>query len=142
MGRVVGQACAKRGRIDVIVNNAGYGLFGAAEEVSDEQVRLQIDTNLIGSIAVIRACWTDERVTHDGPRFHYDGLRVEPKPRQSPPDVWLGGIAPSELPLAGHLGHRGRQAIDRHRAAPARDYTGPRWPASVARARAARRRRS
>ena len=43
------------GRIDVVVNNAGYGLFGAAEEVSDRQIRGQIDTNLIGSIQVIRA---------------------------------------------------------------------------------------
>jgi probable F420-dependent oxidoreductase len=55
------------------------------------------------SLAVIRACWTDERVTHHGARFHYDGLRVEPKPRQSPPDVWLGGIAPSELRRVGRL---------------------------------------
>jgi len=43
------------GRIDVVVNNAGYRLFGAAEEVSDDQIRHQIDTNLIGSIQVIRA---------------------------------------------------------------------------------------
>ena len=43
------------GKIDVVINNAGYGLFGAAEEVSDEQIRHQIDTNLIGSIQVIRA---------------------------------------------------------------------------------------
>jgi NAD(P)-dependent dehydrogenase (short-subunit alcohol dehydrogenase family) len=43
------------GRIDVVVNNAGYGLIGAAEELTDEQIRHQIDTNLIGSIQVIRA---------------------------------------------------------------------------------------
>lgn len=48
-------AFAHFGRIDVVVNNAGYGLFGAAEELSDEQIRHQIDTNLIGSIQVIRA---------------------------------------------------------------------------------------
>ena len=52
---VVDQAFAETGRIDVIVNNAGYGLFGAAEEVSDDQIRHQIDTNVIGSIQVIRA---------------------------------------------------------------------------------------
>lgn len=52
---VVDLAFGELGRIDVIVSNAGYGLFGAAEEVSDEQIRHQIDTNLIGSIAVIRA---------------------------------------------------------------------------------------
>ena len=55
------------------------------------------------ALAVIRACWTEERVTHDGARFHYDGLRVEPKPSQSPPDVWLGGFAPSELRRVGRL---------------------------------------
>lgn len=53
--RVVAAAFAALGRIDVVVNNAGYGLFGAAEEVSDEQIRRQVDTNLIGSIQVIRA---------------------------------------------------------------------------------------
>ncbi|MGI4745323.1 MAG: SDR family oxidoreductase [Janthinobacterium lividum] len=52
---VVDRAFGDFGRIDVVVNNAGYGLFGAAEEASDEQVRHQIDTNLLGSIAVIRA---------------------------------------------------------------------------------------
>lgn len=43
------------GRIDVLVNNAGYGLFGAAEEVSEEQIRHQIETNLLGSILSIKA---------------------------------------------------------------------------------------
>jgi NAD(P)-dependent dehydrogenase (short-subunit alcohol dehydrogenase family) len=52
---VVERAFDQMGRIDVVVNNAGYGLFGAAEEVSDDQIRRQIDTNLIGSIQVIRA---------------------------------------------------------------------------------------
>ncbi len=53
--RVVDQAFSAMGRIDVVVNNAGYGLFGAAEEVSDDAIRRQIDTNVIGSIQVIRA---------------------------------------------------------------------------------------
>ena len=53
--RTVDEAFTRMGRIDVVVNNAGYGLFGAAEEVSDEQIRHQIDTNIMGSIEVIRA---------------------------------------------------------------------------------------
>jgi NAD(P)-dependent dehydrogenase (short-subunit alcohol dehydrogenase family) len=52
---VVDGAFNELGRIDVVVNNAGYGLFGAAEEVTDNQIRHQIDTNLIGSMQVIRA---------------------------------------------------------------------------------------
>jgi NAD(P)-dependent dehydrogenase (short-subunit alcohol dehydrogenase family) len=43
------------GRIDVVVSNAGYGLFGAAEELTDEQVSRIIATNLTGSIQLIRA---------------------------------------------------------------------------------------
>ncbi len=52
---VVEAAFAHFGRIDVVVNNAGYGLFGAAEELTDEQIDHQLGTNLLGSIAVIRA---------------------------------------------------------------------------------------
>jgi NAD(P)-dependent dehydrogenase (short-subunit alcohol dehydrogenase family) len=51
----IGAAFEAMGRIDVVVNNAGYGLFGAAEEVTDEQIDRQIATNLTGSIQVIRA---------------------------------------------------------------------------------------
>jgi NAD(P)-dependent dehydrogenase (short-subunit alcohol dehydrogenase family) len=53
--QVVDAAFAELGPIDVVVSNAAYGLFGAAEEVTDEQVRHQIDTNLVGSIHLIRA---------------------------------------------------------------------------------------
>jgi probable F420-dependent oxidoreductase len=55
------------------------------------------------ALAVVRACWSEPEVTHHGPRFAYERLRVEPKPLQSPPDVWLGGIAPSELRRVGRL---------------------------------------
>jgi len=53
--QVTSRAFAELGRIDVVVSNAAYGLVGAAEELSDEQIRQQVDTNLIGSIQVIRA---------------------------------------------------------------------------------------
>ena len=52
---VVEKAFADLGRIDVIVSNAGYGLFGAAEELSDEQVAHQLSTNLVGPIQLVRA---------------------------------------------------------------------------------------
>jgi len=53
--QVVNKAFADLGKIDVVVNNVGYGLFGAAEELTNEQIAHQIDTNLIGSIQVVRA---------------------------------------------------------------------------------------
>ena len=52
---VVDAAAELLGGLDVVVNNAGYGLFGAAEEVSDAQIDDQIATNLRGSIQVARA---------------------------------------------------------------------------------------
>lgn len=55
MRDAVSQAFTTFGRIDVVVSNAGYGLFGAAEEASDEQIERQIATNLTGSIQFIRA---------------------------------------------------------------------------------------
>ena len=53
--KVVNSAFATLGQIDVVVNNAGYGLFCAVEEASDHQIEHQIKTNIIGSIQVIRA---------------------------------------------------------------------------------------
>jgi NAD(P)-dependent dehydrogenase (short-subunit alcohol dehydrogenase family) len=53
--RTVTQAFEVMGRIDVVVSNAAYGLFGAAEELTDVQIERQIATNLTGSIQVIRA---------------------------------------------------------------------------------------
>lgn len=52
---VVDEAFARTDRIDVVVNNAGYGLFAAVEEPTDDQIRQVVDTNLMGSIFVIRA---------------------------------------------------------------------------------------
>jgi NAD(P)-dependent dehydrogenase (short-subunit alcohol dehydrogenase family) len=43
------------GRIDVLVNNAGFGITGAAEAYSEEQVRSQLETNLYAPIAITRA---------------------------------------------------------------------------------------
>ncbi len=55
------------------------------------------------ALTVMRSCWSDAAVTFHGDRFHYEGLRVQPKPKQQPLEVWLGGIAPSELKRVGRL---------------------------------------
>ncbi|CAG9170485.1 3-phenylpropionate-dihydrodiol/cinnamic acid-dihydrodiol dehydrogenase [Cupriavidus laharis] len=48
-------AVARFGRIDVLVNNAGYGLLGAVEEASREEVQNQFATNVFGLLGVTRA---------------------------------------------------------------------------------------
>jgi NAD(P)-dependent dehydrogenase (short-subunit alcohol dehydrogenase family) len=52
---VVDRSFAALGRIDAVISNAGYGLFGAAEELTDQQVDHMIATNLTGSIQLIRS---------------------------------------------------------------------------------------
>jgi NAD(P)-dependent dehydrogenase (short-subunit alcohol dehydrogenase family) len=92
--RTVDAAYAALGRIDVVVNNAGYGLFGAAEEVTDEQIVQQIQTNLIGSIQVARAAlphlragWRPHPATVHGGR--------------------AGGVSGRVAVSRGQVGHRG-----------------------------------
>jgi NAD(P)-dependent dehydrogenase (short-subunit alcohol dehydrogenase family) len=43
------------GRLDIVVNNAGYGLFGAVEEVSEQEARDQLETNFFGALWVTQA---------------------------------------------------------------------------------------
>jgi NAD(P)-dependent dehydrogenase (short-subunit alcohol dehydrogenase family) len=43
------------GRIDVLVNNAGYALFGALEDLSMDEIKAQLETNLFGAIRVMKA---------------------------------------------------------------------------------------
>ena len=43
------------GRIDILINNAGYGLFGAIEEVSMAEARQQMETNFFGALALTQA---------------------------------------------------------------------------------------
>lgn len=52
--KTVKDAFAKHGKIDVIVSNAGYGLFGCVEELKDEEINHIIATNLTGSIQLIK----------------------------------------------------------------------------------------
>lgn len=53
--RAVADTVSHFGKIDVLVNNAGFGIVGAAEAYSDEQVRSQLETNLYAPITITRA---------------------------------------------------------------------------------------
>lgn len=52
---VLAQAKELLGSLDVVVNNAGFGLFGVVEEVTEEQARQQIETNVFGALWVTQA---------------------------------------------------------------------------------------
>jgi NAD(P)-dependent dehydrogenase (short-subunit alcohol dehydrogenase family) len=51
----VAEAHAKLGRLDIVVNNAGYGHFGFIEEITEEEARGQLETNLFGALWVTQA---------------------------------------------------------------------------------------
>src|ERR1700686_2184394 len=51
----VAQAYEHFGRLDIVVNNAGYGHFGMVEEISEKEARAQIETNLFGALWVTQA---------------------------------------------------------------------------------------
>lgn len=54
MGRVVNEAFTDHERIDVVVSNAGFGVFGAAEDLTNDLVELMIATNLTAAIHLAR----------------------------------------------------------------------------------------
>jgi NAD(P)-dependent dehydrogenase (short-subunit alcohol dehydrogenase family) len=53
--RAVDSACAHFGRLDVVISNAGYALFGTVEECTEEQSRAQFNTNFFGTLWVMQA---------------------------------------------------------------------------------------
>lgn len=82
----------------------GLGTAQGAEHQAFGVLREERAAIFDEALPLIRRLWTEEEVTHHGERFHLDGVNLQPKPVQSPPDVWLGGRAPSELRRVGRLG--------------------------------------
>lgn len=63
---VIAEGAAAFGRLDVVVNNAGYGLIGAFEELGAEQIARNFSVNLFGALEVIRAALPILRVQGSG----------------------------------------------------------------------------
>ncbi|WP_316803579.1 SDR family NAD(P)-dependent oxidoreductase [Pedobacter nototheniae] len=72
--KAIGQTISKFGKIDVVVNNAGYGLLGALEELSDEESRENFNVNVFGSLNVIRKALPQLRKQQSGHIFNVSSI--------------------------------------------------------------------
>ena len=96
--RVVGETLARFGRIDALINNAGYGLYGPVEEVSEAQVWRQFDTNVLGQWRLAKAVLPSMRARGAGKIVNVSSLagRV--------PGAWLGMYAAAKHGGGGDVG--------------------------------------
>ncbi len=108
--RVVSETLARFGRIDVLINNAGYGLYGPIEEVSEAQVWRQFDTNVLGQWRMAKAVLPSMRARGAGKIVNVSSLagRVA--------GAWLGMYAAAKHGVEGmsealrfEVGHTGVQ---------------------------------
>ncbi len=70
----VDRIIAEQGRIDVLINNAGYGQFGALEDVPMDEGRRQMETNLIGPARLIQLCLPHMRARKYGRIFNVSSI--------------------------------------------------------------------
>jgi NAD(P)-dependent dehydrogenase (short-subunit alcohol dehydrogenase family) len=74
VAEAISATITKFGRIDVVVNNAGYGLTGSLEELSDEETRANFDINVFGSLNVIRQVLPYLREQQSGHIFNISSI--------------------------------------------------------------------
>lgn len=74
VAHAVGEVLARAGRLDVVVNNAGFGLAGAVEDTSPAELQRQLDTNLHGPLRVLRAALPAMRAAGGGTIVHMSSI--------------------------------------------------------------------
>lgn len=115
--------------LDVLSGGRLLPAFGLGQRHAGEQQAFGVRREERAAIfeealPLLRRFWAEDEVTHDGPRFRYDALRVRPKPAARGFDVWMGGTSEPELRRTGRLsdgwlaafttpaeGERGRRAV-------------------------------
>ena len=82
----------------------GLGAVDPAEHQAFGVARADRATLFDETLPLLRRFWGGDVVDHVGAFHQYDGAVVRPQPQQDPLEIWLGGLAPSELRRCGRLG--------------------------------------
>lgn len=83
-----------RGRLEVGVGTGGQGRMFSAFEVDPER----LVTRFVEGLRLMKALWTEPRVTFNGRFWQLNGAAMEPKPFQKPyPPIWFGGSHPAAI---------------------------------------------
>lgn len=82
----------------------GLGAAEAAEHRAFGVERTERGRRHDEALALMRACWTGEVISHSGEFYPVTDVQVLPRPVKGDLEVWLGGIAPSELRRVGRVG--------------------------------------
>lgn len=81
----------------------GLGAVNPREQAAFGVERKQRGKLFDEALPLMRRLWAEEEVDHDGEHYQFSKVRVLPKPAQDYLEVWMGGIAPSELRRIGRL---------------------------------------
>jgi len=92
----VEQLIAKAGRLNVLVNNAGYAVTGAAEETSVEEAKAQLETNFLGAVHMVNAVLPGMRAAGAGKIINISSLAGN---TAIPYSAFYRGVAPQHPPL-------------------------------------------
>jgi probable F420-dependent oxidoreductase len=86
--------CLSRGRVEVGIGTGGRGRPFAAFGIDPEGLVARFNEG----VALMKACWTEPRITFEGRFWQLAGAAMEPKPVQDPhPPIWIGGSHPAAL---------------------------------------------
>lgn len=117
------------GSLDIAVNNAGYGHFGMVEEIDEDELRAQMETNFFGAVWVTQAVLPLMRAQRSGRILQVTsegGVRAFPGIGAYHASKWARGVVGVPGARSGSLRHPHHQ----HRARPLRDrLAGPRGTA-------------
>ncbi len=81
----------------------GLGAVNPREQAAFGVERKQRGKLFDEALPLMRRLWTEDEVDHDGEHYQFSKVQVIPKPAQEELEVWMGGIAPSELRRIGRL---------------------------------------